>query len=119
MTKSGWYLADYIEAFHNTVTDERWANINLILVRADDPETAYKKGIKFGEDYNHTYINSYGHLVEVKFHGFRNIYGIYEPLEDGSEILYEHYDDITEDDIKSWVKPKERLAIFVPRQEDD
>ncbi|MCU0462942.1 MAG: DUF4288 domain-containing protein [Anaerolineae bacterium] len=116
---SGWYLADYIEAFHNTVTDERWAHINMILVRADDPETAYQKAIQFGEYSNYNYVNSDNHLVEAKFHGFRNIYEIYDPLEDGSEILYEHHDDITEDDIKSWVKPKEKLAIFVPREEDD
>ena len=42
---------------------------------------------------------------------------IHDDLEDGAELFYEERVGIPEDALARWVKPKEELAVFAPRQD--
>jgi hypothetical protein len=48
----------------------------------------------------------------VSFRGLRDLYLIYDKLEDGAELIYEEYQEITEEEIAAIVTPKEKLAAF-------
>ncbi|MCU0475481.1 MAG: DUF4288 domain-containing protein [Anaerolineae bacterium] len=119
MSSRAWYLAEIVEAFENTSTKERWAYVNMILISADNPESAYRKSVKMGEMSNDSYVNNNEERVIVNFAGLRNIYKIHEDLEDGAEILYELHEGMTDEGIKILTKKKEELSIFKPRNKDN
>lgn len=50
--------------------------------------------------------------MTVRFRGLEDLYLIYDKLEDGAELLYTEYDDLTEDDVLKMITPKEQLAAF-------
>src|SRR5688572_6263013 len=110
-----WYLAGLMEAFQSASEANYLLWINWILVRASDAEEAYARALKFGEERNREWVNPDGVLVTVTFRGLRDLYEIYEELEDGAEIIYDEYEDISSDDIDAKATKKEELAVFQPR----
>lgn len=109
-----WYIAEILEAFHVADEESELLWVNFILVNAEDAEEAYTKALKFGEDLNREYLDQAGVLITVRFRGLRNLLEIYEELADGSEIMYEQYEDISNSDIERMIRPKEKLAVFLP-----
>ena len=107
-----WFLAELIQQFEYANEDKRDVWVNTILVRANSPEEAYEKALKFGEAYNETYINTDNVEVTVTFRGLRDLYLIYEELQDGAEIIYEELEDISESEISEMVTPREQLAAI-------
>jgi hypothetical protein len=110
-----WYPAGLMEAFQSASEANYLLWINWILVRAGNAEEAYARALKFGEERNTEYPNTDGVLVTVSFRGLRDLYEIYEELEDGAEIIYDEYEDISSDDIDARARKKEDLAVFQPR----
>jgi hypothetical protein len=86
--------------------------VNTILVKANSVEEAYEKALGFGEVYNHSFTNTDQEEVKVSFRGLRDLYLIYDKLEDGAELIYEEYEEITEEQIAAMVTPKEKLRVF-------
>jgi len=111
-TDAEWYLAEIVERFK--VHDELSSTIhvNFILVRAATPEQAFEKATAFGKVGKEPYTNSDGKIVTPEYLGLRNLHVIYEPLEDGSEIVYERYEDVVEGDAMKMVKQKNELNVF-------
>lgn len=106
-----WFLAELIQQFTFMDGSHRvW--VNTVLVNAASVEQAYEKALKFGELYNQTSINSDQEEVKESFRGLRDLYLVYEKLEDGAELLYKDYEQITEEEIAAMVTPKEKLAAF-------
>ena len=107
-----WYLADIVEEFQ--VEDEATSlvHVNLTLIRADLPEEAYEHSVEVGKQHETVYQNTDGKTVTVVFRGLRNLHVIYEPLEHGSEILYERKEDITEEQIAKLLRSKAELSVF-------
>jgi hypothetical protein len=106
-----WFLADLIQQF--TFKDGSHSiYVNTILVKATSVEQAYEKALKFGEVYNYSFTNADQEEVKVSFRGLRDLYLIYDKLEDGSELIYEDYEEMTEEEIAALVTPKEKLAAF-------
>jgi hypothetical protein len=113
-----WFLAELIQQF--TYADgSHSAYVNTILVKATSLEQAYEKALKFGEAYNETFTNTDQEEVKVSFVGLRDLFLIYEKLEDGAEVLYSEYEEITEEEIAAMVTPKEKLAAFVTHGPED
>ena len=106
-----WFLADLIQQF-TFVDGSHSVYVNTILVRATSVEQAYEKALEFGKVYNHTFTNTDGEEVNVSFRGLRDLFLIYEKLEDGAELIYEEYEEITDEEIAAMVTPKEKLAAF-------
>jgi hypothetical protein len=109
-----WYLAELLQEFHIDGEDTEVLWVNWILVHAGDAEEAYAKALKFGSELNDEYHNTDGVLVTVTFRGLRNLNEIYEELADGSEIIFEKFEDISRVDIERMAKAKEKLAVFQP-----
>jgi hypothetical protein len=106
-----WFLADLIQQF-TFVDGSHSIYVNTILVKATSVEQAYEKALRFGEVYNESFINTDQEEVNVSFKGLRDLYLIYDKLEDGAELIYEEYEDVTEEEIAAMVTPKEKLAAF-------
>jgi hypothetical protein len=106
-----WFMVDLIQEF--TFKDgSHLVWVNKRLVKATSLEQAYEKALEFGNAYNHTFINTDQEEVKSSFRGVRDLYLIYDKLEDGAELIYEEYEEITEDEIAAMVTPKEKLAAF-------
>jgi hypothetical protein len=86
---------------------------NLTLVRADSPEEAYSKALVFGKHHESSYTNPDGKHVQAVFRGLRNLFVIYDELEDGAEILYEEQTGLSEEQITSMIPGKDALAVFL------
>ena len=107
-----WFLAELIQQFAYANEDKLDVWVNTILVRASSPEEAHEKSLKLGETYNEKYINSDGVAVTATFRGLRNLYLIYDKLEDGAEIIYEELEGISEDEISAMITPKKQLVAI-------
>jgi Domain of unknown function (DUF4288) len=113
-----WFLAELIQQF--TYADGTHSvYVNTILVNANSLEQAYEKALGFGEAYNETFINNEQEEVKVGFAGLRDLFLIYEKLEDGAEVLYSEYEEITEEEIAAMITPKEKLAAFLTHGPED
>jgi hypothetical protein len=91
-----WYLTDIIIEIQ---IENEYGNIvhtNMKLIRADSPEEAYAKALKYGNDEEISYKNTDGKLVTFKFRGLGNLDVIHEELKDGAEISYQENVDVTE-----------------------
>jgi tetratricopeptide (TPR) repeat protein len=108
-----WFLAEHIQQFTFANGDDPLVWVNTRLVQATSLEEAYSKAMAQGEPYNHTFINTDQIEVTCTFRGLRDLYLIYEKLEDGAEIIWTEYDDLSESQIAAMITPKEKLAAFV------
>jgi hypothetical protein len=106
-----WFLADLIQQF-TFIDGSRSIYVNTTLVKAASVEEAYEKALEFGKTYNYSFTNADQEEVKVSFRGLRNLYLIYDKLEDGAELIYEEYDEATEEEIAAMVTPKEKLVAF-------
>ena len=109
-----WYIADVIIEMKIQNDPRNVVHTNIILIRADSPEIAYEKALKFGKDYETEYENPDGDIVTAIFRGLRDLNVIDDDLEDGSELIYEEDVDIPENKIKTWITSKEQLGVFAP-----
>ena len=106
-----WFLADLIQQF-TFLDGSHIVWVNTILVNANSVEQAYEKALERGNAYNYSFINTDQEEVKMSFRGLRDLYLIYDKLEDGAELLYEEYEEISEEEIAAMVTPKEKLAAF-------
>jgi hypothetical protein len=106
-----WFLAELIQQF-TFLEGSHSIYVNTILVKATSIEQAYEKALGFGQAYNYSFTNTDQEEVRVSFRGLRDLYLIYDKLEDGAELIYEEYEEITEEEIAAMVTPKEELAAF-------
>jgi len=106
-----WFLADLIQEF-TYLDGSHSIYVNTVLVKANSVEQAYEKALGFGEVYNYSFTNTDQEEVKVSFRGLRDLYLIYDKLEDGAELIYEDYDEITEEEIAAMVTPMEKLTAF-------
>jgi hypothetical protein len=106
-----WFLAELIQQF-TFLDGSHLVWVNMILINANSVEQAYEKAMKLGEAYNYSFTNPDQEEVKMSFRGLRDLYLIYEKLEDGAELLYADYEEITEEEIAAMVTPKEKLAAF-------
>ena len=111
-----WYLADVVIK-HVIEGDARnVVHINMHLIEADSPERAYEKATALGRDAEQAYTNTDGRAVRVTFCGLRSLNVIHDKLEDGAELTYEESIDVPESQLSTWVRPRERLGVFRPRE---
>lgn len=85
---------------------------NQILIKANNPEDAYKKALKFGKLEESEYLNPNGEKVKFTFEGLTTLTAIYDELEDGAEIVWIEHENRTVKKVQSWVKKKKELEVF-------
>lgn len=84
-----------------------WGNIHL--VKANSSEEAYDKGVKIGKDGAFKFNNSVKVEMEWSFVGIGDLLLIHEDIEDGAELMWTDYGDITNKRAQSFAKSKEEL----------
>jgi hypothetical protein len=94
--------------------DGNLVHYNMTLVRADSAEEAYEKALQYGGQQENTYTNSDGRTVNVRFRGLRDLYVVYDQIEDGAELLYEEAEDLTQEQLMASIRSKESLSAFQP-----
>jgi hypothetical protein len=111
-----WYIADVV--LEHTVEDDPrnlvW--VNTILVEANSPENAWQNAQQKGRSAESEYRNPDGKNVKCVFRGLRALHVIHDKLQDGSELMYEQHEGISEDEIQALITSREELAVFAPRQ---
>lgn len=107
---TGWWLFGEVQRW---VADTRKRSRlrvyeNLRLVRARSREEAYRKAVRLGR----SGLPSRTHAGEWRFAGISLLLPIYEPLEDGSEILWQDRGEMALRDIYKLAKTKKQLPVF-------
>lgn len=113
-----WYIAGIMLRFE--VNGENNGNLNRRcvawenqhLVKAKNPDEAYKKALKIGKESESEYINTDGESVKWIFEGLTTLIALFEELEDGAEIIWIEHENKAFRTIRSRVKSKENLEVF-------
>jgi hypothetical protein len=113
-----WFIAIVIEELRIVETGNNVVWKNFHLVRADNPETAYQKALKIGNELQNEYKNPENQTVRSIFRGIAELLPVYEELEDGAEILYESEENVSEEQIRLMTPSKDELAIFSSRDDE-
>jgi hypothetical protein len=111
-----WYLADIVLQITVEGDARSVVHTNLVLIRADSPEEAYRKATELGSESNRSYENPTGQLVRVSYRGLHDLSVIHEELEHGAELSFTERVGMDEAAIQQWVSAKEHLGVFAPIQ---
>jgi len=112
--ESQWYLSELVMEITVSGARRNVVHRNLVLIRADSPEQAYKKAIELGQKAESSYDNPKGQQVKHTFRGVAKLEEMYEDPEDGAELTFEEYVGISSEEIGKWIPAKEKLQVFVP-----
>jgi len=109
-----WYISHEILCFQRSNENKAGERLtiweNLILIRANDPEEAYQKSIAHGR-LNEETVQIDGEDGYCRFLGLKNLFLIYDQLEDGTELeWYER--EVSASELSNMIKPKESLHAF-------
>ncbi len=119
---TGWWVATIIERFE--FDDEDKSNLrrrcqawsNVVVLKARNRNHAYQKAMRYGRlgkdgsDCVDTRTRRKGRWV---FEGLASLVPVYDEFhEDGSEILFDKYENISVGRVKRWVRRKADLEAF-------
>jgi len=107
-----WYLADLVEEIQVAGEEQNVVHINTVLIRARSAEEAYEKAMANGREGEHSYENTDGQMVTIRFRGLRNLVYVYGGLEDGDELIYEERIGVPEEELEGYITPKDQLIAF-------
>lgn len=111
-----WYLADVVLE-HTVERDPRnVVHVNVHLIEADSPERAFEKATALGREAEQVYENTAGREVRVTFRGLRELNVIHDALEDGAELVFEESIHVPKEELTTWLRPKDELAVFRKRE---
>jgi hypothetical protein len=120
---TGWWIASFIERFE--YDDENRSDLNrrclawenTILVRARDREAAYRKALLHGRrSHGHKGWNEKsGRKGSWRFEGLTQLLPVYEPIQDGAEVLWTALDGVSVRKVKSRIRRKRHLSVFDDR----
>jgi hypothetical protein len=109
-----WFLAELVEEIRVGGSKRNIVHINYVIVRAASPRAAFARATALGKQSAISYKNEMGKKVTIRFRGLRNLDVIYDPLEDGCEIMFEEKLGVSEKGIKKLVRSKSELEVFLP-----
>ncbi len=113
-----WYIAGIMLRFEVAGENKENSNRrttaweNQHLVKAENPDEAYKKALKVGKESESEYVNTDGENVRWIFEGLTKLIPVYEELEDGAEIIWIEHENKAVKTIRRKVKSKENLEVF-------
>jgi Domain of unknown function (DUF4288) len=110
---SEWYVADLVMEITVHGASSNVVHRNLTLVNAHSPEEAHEKATRFGYKSETSYENTKRQLVEIRFRGIAELDVVYEPLEDGAELMFEERIGVSSEEIQRLIPSKEQLDVFV------
>ena len=119
-----WYIAEIIEKCEpvNRNEEKELRRVttygNHHLIKAENPKAAYEKAVKIGKEAEYKFVNSDKVEMEWIFVGVGELIPIYdENIEDGCEILWTDYGNITNKKTMSFARTeKELLENIKPKK---
>lgn len=109
-----WFLANLVLEIRVAGSRRNIIHINYVIIHAQSPAAAYARAMRIGKRSETSYENPYGMKVTTRFRGLQNLDVIYDPLDDGCEIMYFERLGISEKGIRKLVRPKHELEVFMP-----
>jgi hypothetical protein len=109
-----WFLAQVVQEIRVAGSKRNIVHINFIIIHARSPEAAYARATNIGQSGDSSYVSERGKRLTTRFRGLRNLDVIYDPLEDGCEIMYTEKLGVTQNGIRKLVRPKAQLEVFLP-----
>ena len=109
-----WFLADLVQEIRVAGSKRNIVHINYVIIRATSPQAAFARATALGKRSEISYTNEMGKKVTIRFRGLRNLDVIYDPLEDGCEIMFEEKMGVSEKGIRKLVRAKSELEVFRP-----
>lgn len=110
--KKTWYIAELLQELQLKDKTTREVRNNMMLVQAIDAEEAYTKSLTFGEKLHFSRRETNGTLITSRFRGLRGLNEIYDPFEDGSEIIFEQYEALSDAALEKHITDKDHLSVF-------
>ncbi len=120
---TGWWVATIIERFE--FEDEDTSNLrrrcqawsNVVVLKARDRNQAYSKAVRYGKlaksDENDWSDIDTGRRGRWIFEGLASLLPVFDSFdEDGSEILFDDYENVSVGRVKRWIKQKKDLEVF-------
>src|ERR1700754_2178308 len=111
--RSRFYIAELVQEcrVRGIKTSLVWVNIHLI--KASSAQEAYSKALKKGKEHNQRYrAGDDGRPARWVFRGIRQLFPIYEKIADGSEIMFETYEDIAPAAVTKMIRSRKSLIAF-------
>jgi hypothetical protein len=109
-----WFLAEIVQEIRVAGSKRNIVHVNFVIIHAKSPDAAYVRAREMGKRGDTSYLNEKGKRVTIRFRGLCNLDVIYDPLEDGCEIMYTEKLGVTENGIRRLVRPKGQLEVFMP-----
>jgi len=120
---TGWWVATIIERFE--FEDEDTSNLrrrcrawsNVVVLKARDRNQAYNKAIRYGK----LGMSDENNCIDIEtrrrgrwiFEGLASLLPVFDSFdEDGSEILFDDYENVSVGRVKRWIKQKKDLEVF-------
>ena len=116
---SEWYLAELVMRISVEDDPRSVVHQNLVLIRGGSPNEAYEKALQNGKNSECSYENAGGKMVQISFEGLSDLDLIHEELEDGAEIAFRYSVDLSEEQIRSMVRGRDQLRVFLPPKKAD
>ena len=123
--KQNWFIAEIIEKCEPVNRNESqelrrvttWGNFHII--KAETAKIAYDKAVEIGKNGEYKFINSDKLEMEWIFIGIGNLLPIYEDIEDGSEIMWENYGNISNKRAMKFPISEEKLLSDLNKKKND
>lgn len=123
---SGWYIASYIERIETVLDAENadperevqtvWEN--RVLIRAFDPDTAYRRTMEFLAERGWDYEAVGGVQMRVTIDGLTSLLPVFDELKDGEEIEWLDHGTLKLGEMKAMIRSKAQLESFRPDREN-
>lgn len=109
-----WYVAELVMECRIEGEPHNVVHVNIVLVRANSPEEAFKKAEELGREGEDSYLNYTNQKTVWTYHGLRDLNVIHDELEHGAELMFEEKIDISEDAVQDMITTKSQLNVFRP-----
>ena len=109
-----WFLAELVEEIRVAGSKRNIVHINYVIIHSTSPQAAFARAMALGKQGSVSYLNERGKKVTTRFRGLRNLDVIYDPLEDGCEIMFEEKLGVSEKGMKKLLRAKNQLEVFRP-----
>jgi len=117
-----WFMVEIIEKLEPVERDESkdlrrvTTYGNFHLIKAESADEAYNRGIKLGQESNLVFTNSDKVEMEWSFVGIGELLPIYEDIEDGAELMFTDYGNISHKRAMKMARDKtELLTAIIPK----
>lgn len=107
-----WYLADVVTEVKTEGEAASVVHFDLHLIRAESAAEAYEKALRIGGEKTRQYLRLDGKVLEFIFRGLNDLVAVDEDFTDGARLLFRTQPEMTDDEIRQVVTPREYLRAI-------